>query len=666
MKKLLLLTALGIAGLIASAADDYTVYSNGVLAEGLEYNHWWNAAWNGEANDPAGGSDKVFKFYASGAEGRYDAGSMGFMTSPGNFAIVGPLNTATLTFDWYQEGPGDYIIRLTGAGDKDANLAEISSSTAANTWNTATINIPQMFPELAAAWKEANEGNFFVFAIVYSDGSEESALYVNNVVYSNLDDTYIAPPPKEYLVPGYVNAPTTPPADVLSLFSSAYPQATEGFGIGGWSQATEASVMTVDDQEIYFFKNFDYLGWELRQDIDVSDYEYLHVEYWTPNGTTFGITPVCRTGSLKEELYIAPTVVQEEWNIYNIPMSEFSSLTLTDVFQMKFDKGGYAPDNDNYGYIANVYFWKEGEASAPVEVPTNLYLLGDTYAWNQEYVSYWNPAEALAFTATDQEGVFTIEAVQFNNVTSYFTFTNILDEDWDVINDGTHRYCPVTMLAAASVASENPFRLGTFEEDAPDSWTITPGVYDITVDFETMTFTVAVSDVEAVQPPTVTVPEALYLIGNFPTNPDAASWDISNTLAFTAGEEGVFTLTGAELSSAGGGLAYFGLLNIKATTWDDITLENRYGPEVDSAVSFTAPNAFDFSSFSWNIEPGFYDFTVDFNTLEMTVTESESEAVKGLNTVNAEENVYYNLQGVRVANPQKGIYILNGKKVLVK
>ena len=36
------------------------------------------------------------------------------------------------------------------------------------------------------------------------------------------------------------------------------------------------------------------------------------------------------------------------------------------------------------------------------------------------------------------------------------------------------------------------------------------------------------------------------------------------------------------------------------------------------------------------------------------------------NTVAGEKDVYYNLQGVRVANPGKGIYIKNGKKVLVK
>ena len=31
-----------------------------------------------------------------------------------------------------------------------------------------------------------------------------------------------------------------------------------------------------------------------------------------------------------------------------------------------------------------------------------------------------------------------------------------------------------------------------------------------------------------------------------------------------------------------------------------------------------------------------------------------------------EDNVYYTLQGTRVQNPTKGLYILNGKKIIVK
>ena len=47
----------------------------------------------------------------------------------------------------------------------------------------------------------------------------------------------------------------------------------------------------------------------------------------------------------------------------------------------------------------------------------------------------------------------------------------------------------------------------------------------------------------------------------------------------------------------------------------------------------------------------------------------EDEDITGINaisTVNAENGAYYNLQGVKVANPAKGLYIHNGKKIIVK
>lgn len=56
---------------------------------------------------------------------------------------------------------------------------------------------------------------------------------------------------------------------------------------------------------------------------------------------------------------------------------------------------------------------------------------------------------------------------------------------------------------------------------------------------------------------------------------------------------------------------------------------------------------------------GFYDYM-------FVVKASDSDAINGIGSENG-ENVIYNLQGVKVANPVKGgIYIINGKKVVVK
>lgn len=46
--------------------------------------------------------------------------------------------------------------------------------------------------------------------------------------------------------------------------------------------------------------------------------------------------------------------------------------------------------------------------------------------------------------------------------------------------------------------------------------------------------------------------------------------------------------------------------------------------------------------------------------------EDETNGISTVKSVESTDNVYYTLSGVRVAQPQKGLYILNGKKVIVK
>jgi hypothetical protein len=71
------------------------------------------------------------------------------------------------------------------------------------------------------------------------------------------------------------------------------------------------------------------------------------------------------------------------------------------------------------------------------------------------------------------------------------------------------------------------------------------------------------------------------------------------------------------------------------------------------------------AAYSWAIAPGSYTFTFDYAAMTLTVT-GES----GLTVLSTEDNtnaVYFNLQGVRVLNPERGIFIRvnNGKATRV-
>ncbi len=46
--------------------------------------------------------------------------------------------------------------------------------------------------------------------------------------------------------------------------------------------------------------------------------------------------------------------------------------------------------------------------------------------------------------------------------------------------------------------------------------------------------------------------------------------------------------------------------------------------------------------------------------------DEDATAIKAITTVNSENNAYFNIAGQRVAQPTKGMYIVNGKKVIIK
>ena len=64
------------------------------------------------------------------------------------------------------------------------------------------------------------------------------------------------------------------------------------------------------------------------------------------------------------------------------------------------------------------------------------------------------------------------------------------------------------------------------------------------------------------------------------------------------------------------------------------------------------------------LEPGNYDFTFNSDEKTLTVAPSAGSGVAGIEVESAPA-VYYNLQGIRVANPQNGIFVkVSGKKAV--
>lgn len=139
-----------------------------------------------------------------------------------------------------------------------------------------------------------------------------------------------------------------------------------------------------------------------------------------------------------------------------------------------------------------------------------------------------------------------------------------------------------------------------------------------------------------------------------------------------------------EPSTLKDGYVQFGV-NTAATTWDELNNAHRYGAEVEgTTLDFTAGETeVPVKHFADNpgicngfkLAPGNYDLAVKFDpenkaiTLKAKVTPTGVENVS-IDADNEADAEYFNLQGVKVAEPSNGIFIrrANGKstKVFVK
>ena len=157
--------------------------------------------------------------------------------------------------------------------------------------------------------------------------------------------------------------------------------------------------------------------------------------------------------------------------------------------------------------------------------------------------------------------------------------------------------------------------------------------------------------------------EPLYLIGDVNEN----YWDTNTSLPMTYAN-GVYTIENVEIKDTFEGNGFFSFVTVQGTSWDAVNAGKRYGAQTsDEAIALNVATTMSENWNAWKLPVGVYNFTVDLNA--MTVTVSNGSGVEGIE-VEAGEAVYYNLQGVKVANPENGVFIKvqgnKASKVLVK
>lgn len=163
-------------------------------------------------------------------------------------------------------------------------------------------------------------------------------------------------------------APTRDASLVKSIYSGKYESVVPGLSIGNWNQSTVAETALCGGDEAYLFSDFNYLGFEFNDKVDVADMTTMHIDVYATVDMTLKLLPLPVSG---EEQLVSRQITAGKWNSFDIPMSEFPNVKYGQLDQFKFDGG-----SGNVVYIDNLYFYKENGGTTP-DTPDDPVVSGD-------------------------------------------------------------------------------------------------------------------------------------------------------------------------------------------------------------------------------------------------------------------------------------------------
>ena len=181
--------------------------------------------------------------------------------------------------------------------------------------------------------------------IIFVDaGGNIPSFFADNIYFYNEG----APPPPGDEPSSPAPTPTHPANNVLAVFSDAYEMIPGTDFFPDWGQQTVVSIIQIDGVNTLKYSGLNYQGIQLGSNQNVTDMEYLHVDFWTANSTELNIFMIS-PGPVETSFSL--TVPTTGWSSIDIPLSSFAPVDLGDVIQLMFTGNGDI-------FIDNIYFHK--------------------------------------------------------------------------------------------------------------------------------------------------------------------------------------------------------------------------------------------------------------------------------------------------------------------
>jgi hypothetical protein len=180
------------------------------------------------------------------------------------------------------------------------------------------------------------------------------------------------------------SAPTQPSrqgANVISIYGAAYTNVANSNYNPDWGQSGQGSSYAEFDlngDKMLNYIKLSYQGIDIGSAIDASSMEFLHIDVWSADNMSIDIYPLPSGVIAADERFVTKTLVANQWNSFDIPLSDFTSqgLPLNNLKQFKFVGNPWATGTV---FIDNLYFYKG--AAQLIALPLDFESATLTYAW---------------------------------------------------------------------------------------------------------------------------------------------------------------------------------------------------------------------------------------------------------------------------------------------
>lgn len=173
------------------------------------------------------------------------------------------------------------------------------------------------------------------------EGTNISNFYADNIYFYN--DGSIIPTVPAVAAP----TPTTAASSVISIFSDAYTNVSGTNMNPNWGQATQTSIVNIAGNNTMKMASLNYQGIQFGSNQNVASKTFLHIDYYTANSTSLKIYLI--SPGPVEAAYTLTVPSTGGWRSLDIPLTAFTGVNLSNVFQIKFDGNGEV-------YVDNIYF----------------------------------------------------------------------------------------------------------------------------------------------------------------------------------------------------------------------------------------------------------------------------------------------------------------------